>query len=524
MKHILIASLFSFYLVTTSATQLSDLEEPTNEFFNKYVSSGLVDYNRLAHNSTELDQLIQLYGMEEFSSGSSDDRKAFYINAYNLLVINGLVASYPAQSPQVIPGFFTAKKHVLLGEQISLNAIEKEKLFPSKDPRLHFVLVCGANGCPPLANFAYTSNSLDSLMEFQTRVALNNSDFIRYNESLGEIQLSQIFKWYSADFLTVSPTLVSYLNKYRTIEIQKSSTVKYYEYDWSINALAPYATNTTSDTLKRKSNLQLFTPSALFSWGEYEINLFNSVYHQNEIRGKDGSLIDLNQSQTFFNSLIQLTTGLPNTSRINVGIDVNLTSARYGADDETPLDFFNKTTSTNNKTLISSIGPRIKFVPFKKISRLSVQSTFLIPVASNLESPFFIAHDRYTSFTQVFFDQSVGEKFQLFLEADLLYRFNRNSLNKNDFFRTPLSGFFSYFPTSKATIYAFSQYSPRFENSVKNNREELDLSQWFLQLGIGAKYQLTPKLGIEVSYADFINSSNDGAGYSVNFGVRYIHR
>ncbi len=524
MKKLFIVALISIGFNLDAFTQITDLELPTSEFFGKYVESGLVDYSSIVENSTELDQLIQLYGMEEFAGNEEQELKTFYINAYNLFVIDGLVKARPTQSPQEIAGFFTANNHTLLGKKVSLNQIEKQKLNPKEDPRLHFVLVCGAKGCPPIANYAFTSKNLDSLLDFQTSIALNDQTFIRYSSSDQEVKLSQIFKWYSSDFLKKSKNKLEYINRFRTVKIPLGTKTSYYDYDWSINSTSTYNSNDKLEKTNEKSNLQLFTPSALFSWGEYEVNIFNSLYYQNSIRNSSGEEVQLNQSQAFFNSLIQITSGLPKIKRINVGVDVNITSARYGDSTDNPSDFFNDESTSYRKTIVSSIGPRIKIVPFKKISRLSIQSTFLIPVAKDQESPFFISHDRYTWFTQLFFDQSIGEHFQVFLEADMLYRFNRNSSNENDFFRTPLSAFFSYFPTSKSTIYVFTQYSPRYENVMVNDENELGLSQWFLQLGIGAKYQITQKIGIELSYADFINSSNDGAGYSLNLGIRYIHR
>ena len=524
MKKLFVLALHLIGFYFNSFTQITDLEKPTNEFFNKYVRSGLVDYTSLVKNSTDLDQLIQLYGMKEFATEVDQDLKAFYINAYNLFVIEGLVKANPAQSPQEIPGFFTAKNHKLLGQKISLNQLENQKLKPKEDPRLHFVLVCGAKGCPPIANFAYHSKSLDSLINAQTTVALNDYNFVRYSSNQNELLLSQIFKWYSTDFLSLSGSELEYINQFRIEKIPSNTKVSYYQYDWTINSIHTAISDLAIAPEAEKSNLQLYTPSALFSWGQYEVNGFNSVYYQNSVRDKNGEEVALTQSQAFFNSLMQFTAGLPNSKRINVGVDLNITAARYGDAEDDPTDFFNDENTTYRKTIISSFGPRIKFVPFEKISRLSIQSTFLFPIAKDQESPFFIAHDRYTWFTQLFFDQSIGDHFQVFLEADLLYRFNRNSTNKNDFFRTPLSAFLSYFPTTNSTIYIFSQYSPRYENVMLSDGDEYGLSQWFLQVGIGAKYQITPKLGIEASFADFVDSANDGAGYSVNLGVRYIHR
>lgn len=275
---------------------------------------------------------------------------------------------------------------------------------------------------------------------------------------------------------------------------------------------------------EEQSNIQTYTPSKLLNQGEFEIKLFNGLYSQNELRDREGENVEIGQTQAFITSTLQLTTGLSKSSKFNFGVEINLTSARYGlANDNSPTDFFGGD-EIYKETLISSIGPRVKFNLFKSIPRLSVQSTFLFPTSDKLEEDRFIAHDRYTWFTQFFYDRSFGEHWQVFLELDYLYRIDRNSTNERNFFRVPFSGFLSYFPSSKATIFAFSQYSPRFETVENSVEEQFGLSQWFTQIGLGAKYQLTRKLELELSYSDFALSRLDGAGYNLNFGLRYIHR
>lgn len=270
------------------------------------------------------------------------------------------------------------------------------------------------------------------------------------------------------------------------------------------------------------SNLQVYTPSALFSKGQFEIQSFNSLYSQKQIRDREGDLVELGARQQFLNSLWQFTYGISDSKRINVGLDINIARAAYHTADANSLAIFGGNT-VYDRTAFASIGPRIKFVPLPSVPRLSIQSTFWIPLAKDLEQPLFTTHDRYTWWTQIFFDRKVGEDFQLFLEASVLWRIARYH-TQHGFFRTPLSAFFSYFPSNKATVYAFSQYSPAYGKLYENDIAISDFgrTRWFTQLGVGAKYQVSPKLGIELSYAHFIASKSDGAGGTLNLGVRFI--
>ncbi|MEL6926948.1 MAG: DUF547 domain-containing protein, partial [Bacteroidota bacterium] len=56
-------------------------------FFKAQVKNGLVDYSTLKSNA-QLRTLIQQIENADLSTADTDTKKAFYINAYNLLVIN----------------------------------------------------------------------------------------------------------------------------------------------------------------------------------------------------------------------------------------------------------------------------------------------------------------------------------------------------------------------------------------------------------------------------------------------------
>lgn len=273
----------------------------------------------------------------------------------------------------------------------------------------------------------------------------------------------------------------------------------------------------------QESNLERFTPSALFDKGTFEINTFYNLYTQNQIRNRNGDEVDLGQRQTFLNGMYQFTYGVSASGRVNLGLDVVANRAFYDDANTSPLKVLVSNDGDFNRTVVSAAGPRIKVVPIASIPNFSVQSSFLFPIASNLESPSFTAHDRYTWFTQFFYDKKLNSSWRLFLEVDALYRLKRNDSQVN-FVRFPLSAFLSYFPSSKTTIFAFGQYAPRFEKASNAVDEQFGLTNWFTQVGIGAKYQLTSKMGLELSYGNFIQSRNDGAGYSLNFGIRYIKR
>lgn len=218
-----------------SSVNLAEFTESTNQLLDSHVEDGLVDYQALAKEPGSVKALYQQIGDMSLAGASDAEKKAFYINAYNIITIYQIIQNYPVKSPMDINGFFDKKKHQVAGESLTLNQLEKERLLKNHfDPRAHFVLVCAALSCPPLADFAYQAEQLDEQLEEKTRQALNNPDFIRVNQSQKKVLISKIFDWYKSDF-TNNQSVLEYINQYRDEEIPNSYQLDYYEYNWSLN-------------------------------------------------------------------------------------------------------------------------------------------------------------------------------------------------------------------------------------------------------------------------------------------------
>jgi len=217
---------------------LESFTEATDGFLQDNVKNGMVDYKGVKQDFSEVDKLYRQIGDISLKDASEEKRKAFYINAYNVIVIHQVAKAYPVKSPMDIDGFFDNKKHKVAGDMLTLNQLEKEKLMqPYNDPRVHFVLVCAAMSCPPLYNKAYEDQTLDRQLAARTELALNSNDFIKVNESKEKVEVSKIFEWYQGDFTQNVNTVLAYINQYRDKKIPSDYKVGYYEYDWSLNNL-----------------------------------------------------------------------------------------------------------------------------------------------------------------------------------------------------------------------------------------------------------------------------------------------
>lgn len=216
-----------------NAQDLNSFFEKTDGFLNTYVDNGKVAYSEIHKNQSDLDEILTMAKSISVKKSDAKIYQAFWINAYNISVIKGIIDNYPMKSPLDKAGFFDKTKHNIAGESIALNTIENKKLRAQfGDARFHFVLVCGAVGCPPLINKAYLPNTLEAQLQKQTEVALNNPNFIKIKKN--KIELSEIFKWYKEDFVKTGSE-IDYINSFRTKKIASKSKVSYYTYNWTIN-------------------------------------------------------------------------------------------------------------------------------------------------------------------------------------------------------------------------------------------------------------------------------------------------
>ncbi|WP_411028918.1 DUF547 domain-containing protein [Spongiimicrobium sp. 3-5] len=239
MKNLLLnfTAFFLFTCVVGYGQDTSEFFTKADTFFSKYVKNGKVNYKGLKENATDLNELLVLAKGISVSKSKSKEYQAFWINGYNLSVIEGIVANYPIKSPLDKAGFFDKIKYDIGGEKITLNDIENKLLrgnFPD-EARFHFVLVCAGLGCPPIISEAYLPTTLEAQLERQTRLALNDNSFIQVAKN--KVKLSQIFEWYKGDFIKGGNNLVDFVNQYRTEKLPKGTKVSYYPYDWTLNAI-----------------------------------------------------------------------------------------------------------------------------------------------------------------------------------------------------------------------------------------------------------------------------------------------
>lgn len=220
-----------------------------NRLLESYVKDGKVNYGGFQKEQrTFKNYMNQLKSIDPESLQNRDAKLAFWINAYNACVIQGVLDHFPLKSVMDVKGFFDKITYTVGGESLTLNQIEaKARAFG--DPRVHFAVVCASSSCPILRAEAYVPERLDQQLQDQAHGFLASPQRgLRLDEAAETTQLSQIFKWYAADFvgggflakLTGSGKILKALEPYmdeaarRKVE-GRSWKIEYMPYDWSLN-------------------------------------------------------------------------------------------------------------------------------------------------------------------------------------------------------------------------------------------------------------------------------------------------
>ena len=508
-------TLFAFTLLsfTITAQQSTKFFAEVDAFLSQHVVDGKVDYAAVKQDP-RLTRFVQDIAQFDYTKLGRKEQKAYLINVYNLLVIDKIVEAYPIASVQESGTFFTRETITVAGVKTSLTEFEKEQILkPFGDGRLHFVLVCGAIGCPPITNFAYTPENLNAKLDAQTKKALNDPSFISVEGN--QINISKIFEWYSTDFGVNKTARVNFINKYRTKRISSSAKFRYLDYDWSINDTAA-AANINVDGNKAANSARYVTSSTIPK-GTVELRLFNNLFTQ---RFEDGETTSANRGN-FFTTTVSGLYGV--NKRFNAGIEFKYRRVSnstfpssvftvFGNDDDP--DVF------NTRARITGIGPKIRWAPTAALPNFSIQSTLQFPVGDELQGNFdenlpFIDWQGAVWNTQFFNDISIGTRFSFFTEIDLFFEdLGSEEEGRTNRFSTPATIIFSYFPNPNTTIYTIGNYAPIFT-------EDFD---YFYQYGLGFKYQFSRSFELELIVTEFttkFTADNDGQAATFNFGLRY---
>lgn len=220
-------------------------------------AEGLVDYPALAADPA-LSRFLQAAGAlspGEVGSWSRPQKVAFYVNVYNLITFQAVIDAGSARKmTDIQPNPWKQDRWLVAGREVSLDWIEHDQLRAHlKEPRIHFVLVCGALSCPRLLREALVPARLDAQLDAAMVEFFTTPDRNRVDVEAARVYLSRIFKWFGDDFVAGAPqgaapkglsgkegAVLRWMMPHlpadqRTALSLKRFEVVYNDYDWTIN-------------------------------------------------------------------------------------------------------------------------------------------------------------------------------------------------------------------------------------------------------------------------------------------------
>ncbi len=205
-----------------------------DELLKKHVSDkGNVNYQGFKRDHKELLGYIKILQLSiPTDTTSTNDKLAYWINAYNALTVDLILRNYPLKSIKDIKNPWDQRLWQLGSKWYTLNEIEHQILRKMNEPRIHFGIVCASYSCPKLLNEAYTTHNLDTQLTKVTKEFLQDPE--RNNIAENSIKLSKIFKWFAKDFKTEG-SIIDFLNKYTDISISKDAKKSFKDYNWALN-------------------------------------------------------------------------------------------------------------------------------------------------------------------------------------------------------------------------------------------------------------------------------------------------
>jgi hypothetical protein len=267
---------------TGSIAAASALAEPNDaaaalfreyaEVLKTYVhEDGRVDYGALRRRRLDLKPLLMKLDELDpnaYERWSREEKLAFWINAYNLKMLDIISRSYPIQSSwwlrltwppddiRHITGIWTDFKLVVMDEEFTLAEIEHRFLQRTfDDPRVYLALTYASRSSPLLRRQPYRGENLDPSLDEQVRRFLSGPRGLLIDRRNMVVRLSALFKptWWGKEFVrrygtdkkfkTCDPetcAVLNFITGYLSrddvyfLEVE-NYTIEYMNFDWRLN-------------------------------------------------------------------------------------------------------------------------------------------------------------------------------------------------------------------------------------------------------------------------------------------------
>lgn len=251
-------------------------------FYDKYAEilkefvddKGMVNYDMLRRNKPAMNKLLdELAELDpnKYKSWPTEDKIALWINAYNIKMLKVIADNYPIESSRILRilwgpynirhidkniGGIWKSKFIVMDEEFTLLGIDRRFFRKEFDePRAFLAITHASVSSPPLRNEPYCGHKLNEQLDEQCKKFLSSPRAFRIDREGNIVYLSAILKpsWHGQYFLKKYGTgkkfkdqepavgaVLNFITNYipesdvSFLEL-KNYTVKYLNYDWTIN-------------------------------------------------------------------------------------------------------------------------------------------------------------------------------------------------------------------------------------------------------------------------------------------------
>lgn len=231
-----------------------------------YVRDGYVYYRALKSDRARLDGYVTQLATTSVDKAPREEQLAFWINAYNAVVLKTVVDHYPIQgrSPDYPPrsirqisGAFERLPHRIAGRSLTLDQIEQTVLPQFNDPRVYLALGRGAIGGGRLKSEAYVPARIEEQLAEVAAECASRPECVHVDRTNNKVLASAIFSWrekeFAARFADSAPSAFAsrspierailglvepkLLTTEREFLAKNDFQVAYRPFDWSLNDL-----------------------------------------------------------------------------------------------------------------------------------------------------------------------------------------------------------------------------------------------------------------------------------------------
>jgi len=237
-----------------------------DQLLDIYVRNGDVYYRALKAERGKLDGFLNLVATASVGKMSREEQMAFWLNAYDAIVLRTVVdhypiqghsPDYPAKSIRQIPGAFERVQHRVGGRMLTLDQIEKDVLPTFNDPRVFFAIGRGAVGSGRLRSEAFVPARLEEQLSDVASECVQRGQCVQIDPETGTVNVSPIFSWREKEFAAgyadkapatlanrspIERAVVAFvypklLNAEKDLVQKNTFQVAYKPFDWTLNDL-----------------------------------------------------------------------------------------------------------------------------------------------------------------------------------------------------------------------------------------------------------------------------------------------